>query len=63
MKKLTLILSLFSLCMILSAKPVLLSESPCEYMETFVGFDWNEYKSTLTYEEFSSDINQLCYYL
>lgn len=63
MKKLTLILSLFSLCMILSAKPVLLSESPCEYMETFVGFDWNEYKSMLTYEELSSDINQLCYYL
>ncbi|MDY6396408.1 MAG: hypothetical protein SPL22_01655 [Treponema sp.] len=39
MKKLTLILSLFSLCTILSAKPVLLSESPCEYIETCVGFD------------------------
>lgn len=63
MKKITIIITLLSLCAILSAKPVLLSESPCEYMETFVGFDWNEYKSMLTYEELSSDINQLCYYL
>ena len=63
MKKIIPIILLICIRAIMSAKPVLLSESPCEYMETFVGYDWNEYKSILTYEEFSSDINQLCYYL
>lgn len=63
MKKVFVIILIFLLSAKLFAKTLLVSETPCEYRETFIGSDWDNFKSSLTYDEFMTDIDMLCYYL
>lgn len=50
-------------CYISSAKPVLISNRPCEYREVFAGPNWQKFKPIITCKELLSDLDMLCYYL